>query len=85
MDNLFIGKSATEENAWASTRDKTIPSEGPTLDDLDQDTGSKFVESFNLTMLSDPVDVEELKNIRNEKIERSNKKLSTHSRNTMKG
>lgn len=85
MDNLFIGKSATGENAWASTRDKTIPSEGPTLDDLDQDTGSKFVESFNLTMLSDPVDVEELKNIRNEKIERSNKKLSTHSRNTMKG
>lgn len=57
----------------------------PTLDDLDQDTGSKFVESFNLTMLSDPVDVEELKNIRNEKIKRSNKKLSTHSRNTMKG
>lgn len=29
LDNLFIGKSANGENAWASTRDKTIPSEGP--------------------------------------------------------
>lgn len=85
MDNLFICNSATGENAWAPTGDEQIPSKGPTPDDLDQDTRLEFMESINTTVLFDAADVEELKNIRNKKIKRSNEKLPTRSRNIMKG
>lgn len=37
LDSLFLGNSATRENAWTPTGDDPIPSEVPTAEDLDQD------------------------------------------------
>lgn len=85
LDNLFIDNSATKENAWAPTGDNPIPYEGPMPDDLDQDTHTEFMESFNTSVLSDAADVDELKHIRSSKLKRSTEKLPTHSRSTMKG
>lgn len=38
LDNLFFGNSVIDENAYASTSDEPIPSEGPTHDDVDHKT-----------------------------------------------
>lgn len=68
------------------TGDDPIPSKGPTPDEVDHDTHSEFLESFNTTVLLDAASVvDELKTAKNNKIKRFSEKLPTHSGNTIKG
>lgn len=63
-----------------------MPSEGHTHDEVDHDTQSDFVESFNTTIFLDGIDmVNELKQARKKKLKKSVTKTPTRSRSTMKG
>lgn len=61
----FIGNSANRENVWLPTGDEAMPSGGPTSNEVDQESHSEFMESFNTTIVSDLVDtLAELKEIK---------------------
>lgn len=86
LDNLFIGNSATGDNAWAPTTNAPIPNEGPIPDEDARDKHSEGKESHNTNLLSDATDgIEELKAARSKKLKKSSEKTPTHLRNTFKG
>lgn len=73
---LFIGNSATTENAWTPTSDKPIPSRDSVGKDSDVDHRNQtaMMESFNTTTLSEPTKtVEELKQTRKRKMKKVSK------------
>lgn len=79
---MFINNNATSEKALAPTGDEPIPSEGPIpTTDVDYDTQSESMESFNTTILSDATNmVDELKQAKGKKLKKSVEKTTTRPR-----
>lgn len=86
LDNLFVGDSATGEDARTPTGDEPMPSKGPTTDEDAHDTHSEYMDSYNINLLFNATDkIEELKIARSNKLKKSSKKTPTRSRNTEMG
>lgn len=85
LDSLFIGNSATGENAWVPMGDDPKQSEVPMPDELDMDVQAEYMEPFNIAVLLDSADVDDVKHILSKKRKTSIDKLPTRPRNAMKG
>lgn len=57
LGNLFVGNSASGENAWVLTGDASISSEEPVQDYVDRYDQPEFMESFITTILLDTTNV----------------------------
>lgn len=65
---MFIGNSATGQNAWHPIGDEPMPSWGPTGDDVDHESHTEFMESSNTNLVSDlPDTIDELKQVKKRK------------------
>lgn len=69
LDMQFIGNRATEESLWVLTSDEPITSEGLTSDDVDLESCTNLIESFEMTIVSNTAayKVDKLKQARKRK------------------
>lgn len=67
------------------TMGQTYAERGTHSDDVEQDTNSEFMESFNTTILSERTEmVDDLKQTKHKKLKKPSGKTFTRSRSTMK-